>query len=483
MKTKVLYSLLLVSFQFYFIASFGYALNGIELNLDAAHFQDPNHQSYLEIYYSIPEKSVSYIPNDAGKYACQIVLDLQIYQNRSLWSTKIWRIEKSFQDTTQINQNRHLVDVIRYIIDKPASYRIVIHAKDLNQPALVDSITTVKDCQIFSSEKLEISDVELASKIARATPGSTSVFVKNVYEIVPNPSGLYGEGAVEVFYYFEAYNLLNTIPGGSYKTLSLIKDSNGNIVKGISGGNRTKKKVHNMSVEMGKVDITKIPSGKYILVYGIMDSTENMLKKKEKPFFVFNPSVPADELETMTESEPAGENLGPLQVLSEKELDEEFERMIYITKDNDRKFYKTLTNADAKRKFIFSIWQTPRVNYPMSTGMPYRENYISRIQKADATFSSVFKSGWKSDRGRVFILHGAPTNVERFPSTQTTLPYEIWTYDHLQGQAAVMFVFSDQTGFNKYQLIHSTLRGELQEPEWQRLITRGTGEFQRPIEQ
>jgi GWxTD domain-containing protein len=482
MQTKVFYSLLLVSFQFYFIAPFGYALSGIELNLDAAHFQDPNHQSYLEIYYSIPEKSVSYIPNDAGKYACQIVLDLQIYQDKSLWSSKIWRIEKSFQDTTQINQNSHLVDVIRYIIDKPASYRIIIHAKDLNQPALVDSITTVIDCPIFPSEKLEISDVELASNIARATPGSTGVFVKNVYEIVPNPSGLYGEGTAAVFYYFEVYNLLNNIPGKIYKTLSLIKDSNGNIVKGISSANRTKKKVHNTSVEMGKIDIANIPSGKYTLVYGIMDSTENVLKKKEKPFFVFNPSVSADELETVTES-VAGENFGPLQVLSEKELDEEFERMIYITKDSDRKFYKTLTNADAKRKFIFSIWQTPRITSPMFTGMPYRENYISRIQKADATFSSVFKSGWKSDRGRVFILYGAPSNVERFPSTQTSLPYEIWTYDHLQGQGAVIFVFSDQTGFNKYQLIHSTLRGELQEPEWQRLITRGTGEFQRPIEQ
>lgn len=447
---------------------------GIPVNLDVAQFQDPNQQSYLEIYYSIPQGAVSYQAGEGGGFACQVVMDLQIYQGEKLWSSKIWKIEKSFPDTSEMDPNSHFVDVFRYIIDKPVSYHIAIHVKDLMKPEMMDSVSTVFDCVMFSPEKLEISDIELASQISRAAPEANNIFMKGVYEVIPNPSGLYGEGASELFYYFEAYNL-QTLSGGTYKTQILVKDTEGRVVPTIVGATRTKKKRHNTSVEMGKIDVANVPTGKYVLVYGILDSAEQVLKMKEKSFFVFNPTV---SRQVLAGSETVSDNdLGPLQSLSEKELDREFEQMIYITKEEDRKFYKNLSTPQAKRKFIYSIWQNPRIPYAVSTGLPYRENYILRVKNADANFSSVFRPGWKSDRGRVFILYGPPTNVERFPSSQTTLPYEIWTYDYLNGQSAVTFIFSDFTGFSKYELVHSTLRGELQQPDWLQLITRGAGGY------
>ncbi len=447
---------------------------GIPVNLDVAQFQDPNQRSYLEIYYSIPQGVVAYQAGEDGGFTCQVVMDLQIYQGEKLWSSKLWKIEKLFADTSEMDPNAHFVDVFRYMIDKPVSYRIAIRAKDLNKPETMDSVSTVFDCVMFSPEKLEISDIELASQISRAAPEANNIFLKSVYEVIPNPSGLYGEGASELFYYFEAYNL-QTLSGKTYKTQTFVKDMEGRVVPTVAGATRTKKKLHNTSVEMGKLDVANVPTGKYVLVYGILDSAEQVVKMKEKPFFVFNPSV---SRQVLASSETVSDDdLGPLQSLSEKELDREFEQMQYITNDEDRKFYKNLSTPQAKRKFIYSIWQNPRIPYPASTGFPYRDNYFLRVKNADANFSSVFRPGWKSDRGRVFILYGPPTNVERFPSSQTTLPYEIWTYDYLQGQAAVTFVFSDFTGFNKYELLHSTLRGELQQPDWQRLISRGAGEF------
>jgi hypothetical protein len=74
--------------------------------------------------------------------------------------------------------------------------------------------------------------------------------------------------------------------------------------------------------------------------------------------------------------------------------------------------------------------------------------------------------GWRSDRGRVYILYAEPDEIERFPSSENAKPYEIWYYHQIEG--SVQFIFVDRTGFGNYRLVHSTKRGELQDEEWER---------------
>jgi len=231
-----------------------------------------------------------------------------------------------------------------------------------------------------------------------------------------------------------------------------------------------------MSVEIGMINISKLPSGKYFFVYGISDSTGAELSDKEKKFYIYNPSVPVKPVARVASGEqtPVG-SFRELEAVTSVELDNEFEIMLYLTTKEDRKFYKNLTNPEAKRKFILSIWQS-KTGYQGLKGMNYREFYLSRVREANKHYKTTGKKGWKSDQGRVFILYGPPTNIERFPSTPENKPYQIWTYNHLRGQGGVIFVFADRFGFNRYELIQSTLRGELQDPFWRRYILMGTQE-------
>jgi GWxTD domain-containing protein len=150
------------------------------------------------------------------------------------------------------------------------------------------------------------------------------------------------------------------------------------------------------------------------------------------------------------------------------ELDDEFTRMRHIVVRDEKKTYQSLTNAEAKRRFILSLWETHKpAEYP--NGLDYRRLYLARAREADARFTTVLRPGWNSDQGRVYILYGVPSNIEREPSNPTLKPHEIWRYDEIQG--GVIFVFADRTGFRNYELIHSSHRNELQNPDWQRLIT------------
>ena len=467
----------LILLQIIFHLRAGFAQSDLQPSLDLIQYQDAAHLNYLEISYSLSEAALKYLHDPKGEgYSYALVMALQIYQDKTLWASRIWKIERSVSDTTQIDKRREIVDKLHYLIEEPGNYRVALYARDVNQPVRQDSAVAAISTRIFSRNSLELSDLILAAEIKRAAPNSSSVFVRNGYEVTPNPRQIYGEGAPLLYYYFEAYNLKNFVPGSSYKTYCLVKDANGKPAAAMASPYRTKKKQHDFSVEMGTLNLSQLPSGAYSLVYGITDSAEHLLQHREKRFYIYNPALTTVASALEREDRSGSEALKPLKDLSETELDKEFERMLHLTQPEDKKFYSSLANAEAKQKYLSSLWQS-RQPADSPNAEAYRKLYLTRVRQAETQYASPFRPGWKGEQGRVFILYGAPTHVERNASTSETKPYEIWTYDHLQGQGGVIFVFADRTGFKNYEMIHSTLRGELQNPNWRQLVVLGADSF------
>jgi len=444
--------------------------SNIQPSVDVAQFFDANsNTSYLEIYYAIPEAGVMYIPGERGQYHCQLVLDIQISLNEKLWTNKVWKIEKTVEDTSLVNAGSQLVDVLRYFIDEYGDYNISMHVKDMHRPDRIDSVSVAFTALKFSKDRIQISDVELASHIQRVAGVSESNLIKNNYKVVPSPGGMFGQASSNIYYYFEAYNLLEHIPGDKYFAVCRVLNPSGNEVEGVGLTYRTKKKLYDSSMEIGMVNVANLPSGKYKLVYGLADASKTMLANKNKIFYVYNPQIQVVD-------EFRDSRFGTLDGLTEEELDEEFKRMIFINTKHDREFYSDLKTADGKQKFIIEIWSRP--NEDVLPPEMFREQYLGRSTYASDKYKSVFSKGWKSDRGRVFVLYGAPSDVERFPSTESAIPYQVWQYDKLRGQARVQFVFADMQGFSKYELLHSSLRGERNNPDWKSYVFRGSSEKQ-----
>ena len=95
---------------------------------------------------------------------------------------------------------------------------------------------------------------------------------------------------------------------------------------------------------------------------------------------------------------------------------------------------------------------------------PSSNQYIQRVTYANTNLGVAFHPGWKTDRGRVYIVYGAPDDIERYANSQESLPYEIWHYNNLSG--GVIFVFLDRSGTGFYELVHSTYKTEMQDPNW-----------------
>lgn len=459
------------------MAAPGYGEGKLKLNADLARFQDTEGQPYLEVYYSISQQSLSFAAGENGLQA-EVLMNLLIFKDDSLWASKAWKVERAAPDSNQLEQ-RDIVDMFRYLIDVPASYRVALYARDLNTEGTIDSVKLERTFTAFSEDEVEVSDVQLASRIKRMGEQDNTLFEKRNYAVIPNPRQLYGEGLPILFYYFEAYNLADNIAEDRYERLAYLKDINGNVIRGLGSISRTRVKSHDLGVEMGSINLTKVPSGKYYFVYGISDTTDNVLEEKEKALFVFNPGMAPAVADLETRSGLPSDLLADLQQRTAEELDQEYEYMRYFSDKDEIEFYQNLENKEAKLQFIAELW-LKQAREEDAQATVYRNGYLARVEQAKKEFKSMREGeGWKSDQGRVFILYGPPNNIERVASSSANKPYQIWFYDSLRGQGGVEFVFADRFGFRRYELLHSNLRGELQDPNWERYVTTGGSILER----
>ncbi|KAA3657960.1 MAG: hypothetical protein DWQ10_12155 [Calditrichaeota bacterium] len=449
------------------------AQTSVKANLSAAYFQNQEKGYFLEVYYSIADAVFAAVHEQSDLDHAEIVFNLVIKHEDDVWATKVWKVAKSADDTTLATSQQSVVDGLRYAVDKPGVYEIKLYTNAVGVSKMLDSTSVSLSIKDKDSTEIELSDVLFSSKIGRANDKSKPAFVRNGYEIVPNPASLFGESSPIIYYYFEAYNLSQKLQGDKYKLFCTIESKSGIAVKGTGSAYRTKKKTGDTAIEMGTKIISKLPSGTYSFVYGIADIDEQILVKKRKDVFIYNPAIPHAKPTGLSITDAGDKSFIELYRMGNAELDLEFVKMIYLVDKPEREFFKKLTNEKAKADYIKDVWVQAAAKQSL-VGSVYRYIYLKRIDEANVKFKSVFADGWKSDRGRVYVLYGPPYEVQRFPNSPQTIPYEVWAYGSIKGQGNVVFIFSDKTGFKKYEQIHSTLIGELQEPDWQRMVSKGT---------
>jgi GWxTD domain-containing protein len=136
----------------------------------------------------------------------------------------------------------------------------------------------------------------------------------------------------------------------------------------------------------------------------------------------------------------------------------------YIITDEERKAFKKLETDDEREHFIEEFWRR-RDPDPDTDENEYREEYYERIAYANEHYASGIP-GWKTDRGRIYIMYGKPDELETHPSGGTynretyegggstsTYPFERWFYRYLPGVGSgIEIEFVDPTGSGEYRI-------------------------------
>ncbi len=136
----------------------------------------------------------------------------------------------------------------------------------------------------------------------------------------------------------------------------------------------------------------------------------------------------------------------------------------YIITDEERKAFRKLATDDERERFIEEFWRR-RDPDPDTDENEFKEEYYERIAYANEQFASGIP-GWKTDRGRIYIMFGKPDGRETHPmggsynrptweggGSTTTYPFEVWFYRYLPGVGSgIEIEFVDPTGSGEYRI-------------------------------
>jgi GWxTD domain-containing protein len=154
-----------------------------------------------------------------------------------------------------------------------------------------------------------------------------------------------------------------------------------------------------------------------------------------------------------------------------KELDSPYKKwldedVVYIISPEERHAFLHLATNEEREQFIEAFWQrrNPDPDSPENT---FKEEHYRRIAYANEHFASGIP-GWKTDRGKIYIMWGPPDEIDSHPTggtwdrpadqgggSTTTYPWETWRYRHLDGEGLgenVELEFVDPTSTGEYHI-------------------------------
>src|ERR1700731_3222474 len=152
-----------------------------------------------------------------------------------------------------------------------------------------------------------------------------------------------------------------------------------------------------------------------------------------------------------------------------KELDTQYkqwlsEDVIYIISPEERQAFLQLDTNEEREQFIEQFWLR-RSSNPDLPDNDFKEEHYRRIAYANEHYASGIP-GWKTDRGRMYIMWGPADEIDSHPSggtydrpmeegggSTTTYPWETWRWRYLEGIGEnIILEFVDPSGSGEYHL-------------------------------
>ena len=429
----------------------------LPLTLDHASFRiAPERDSaYTEFYYGVSRESLSFKSFGDTLWAAAFEAQIAITDTlgQPVDSLRKWVATKvrSVDETRRVGVR--VFDVIHAYLP-PGVYDVSLRVTDVESKDYSTHSTRITVPNFGQTAKLLLSDLQLAYNVRYVGDAVSSPKVKNGYFVEPNPSALFVPEDSILHFYSELYNI--TGDPQDFQVHIWVLHANGDVIK-----------------DLGVRDV-KRPGESALLTYGILVS--NL-----QPGSTYIVALEASHGDQSTTVHKRFALQGfDTQARSASATGEEFTEelaemhrdfMAYIATADELTEYRVLS-LQGKRRFVLEFWKR-RDPDPSTATNEFFQEHARRFNLANDQFSRSLDApddGWNTDRGRTFILYGAPDEIIYSPSSIDALPWERWEYRQLEGGS--FFIFLDENNLGLYRLVHSNKQGELQDPEWELKLER-----------
>lgn len=417
----------------------------------------PGMTPFVENAIAIENRSAVYKEFEPGKFKATVEIQTIFRQE-----DKICAFSKIALDSPVVTDTANLdgafIDQQRFSLPN-GMYQMEISITDTNSGDALP--VEAMDVEVnYPDDTPAISDILLFDSYAKAE--KQTACTKSGFDFLPRVYPFYGANEDKLHFYTEVYNSDKLYDEGKFLVNYYIET--------VESSNRMQNYFFNKRFDVNKVnvllntiDISELPSGNYYLVVEMRDRSNELICSKSWFFQRSNPNK-AYDIEDI-----AGVNIANTFVGSITEIDTLRKYIRYldpICTELERDYCSNLVKTDDSKtmqQFLFNFWSK---RSPMNPKQGF-DDYLAAVRRVNMSFGTTSFPGYRSDRGYVFLKYGQPDKIMEVPDEPAARPYEIWHYYQVANQRDKKFVFmAPDRSTNDYQLIHSNMVGEINNPRW-----------------
>jgi GWxTD domain-containing protein len=373
--------------------------------------------SRVDVFIQVPYKNVNFIKSNQG-FTSKYSMTVSVFDSLK----KQLIVEKTWNETIDVIDFTMTTSKDNYKLSRksfdvaPGTYtiRTMLQDKDSKQEAVGENRFVVRDY----NKEISLSDILMISKYDSSQGRN---------EIIPNISRNIPTSKDRVKFYYEVYSKDSTDVNRTFEYT--VFNSEKNVIH---------KEVEDRNIKPGKnkvlYSLAEFPFelGIYSLTVSLLDENSKVIETVSKAFYSHWKGLPG--------------------VITD--IDKAISQTVYIATPDEMNYMEEGETIQEKTKRFLEFWKKKDPS-PNNDENEIFDEYFRRISYSNDNFSNYIE-GWRSDRGMVYTILGAPNNVDRHPFEYDSKPYEVWEYYDLNRS----FVFLDQTGFGDYRLI-TPLTGDM----------------------
>jgi len=430
------------------------------LNIEVSSYVFGNDKKFIEVYFRVDARTIKWVKSaDNIGYSASVQFVL-IAKEKG----EIKAFDKFDLTSTTLDTLSDLITVKRMAVT-PGAYQLGVTATDVyneDNKLELEQIILVNKLE----DKVLLSDILLLGDIHK--DDSDNSMVKSGYYMEPLSYSFVDSTVKQLNIFIEA-----TLAPAISANKTFLQFSINEGFKDIPLKTTLFTKAKKLTDEPFQPTIFSLPSnnlksGNYHLQVNVIDEKRNILATKATNFVVSNPAVDIAFLENYNESV----DNSFVQSLKAEDMDYIFKAHVPITEQHQVSTLSEVLKGSrikSQRQFLYQYWKQRAPSNP-------QEAYAKYMEVAEAVNKKFYCNvgyGFQSDRGHIFLKHGAPTNVITIDNELDAPPYEIWYYNQTltTRQTNVRFLFYNPSlSTNDFHLLHSNCIGERNNPAWETVL-------------
>ncbi|HKI78210.1 MAG TPA: GWxTD domain-containing protein [Ignavibacteriaceae bacterium] len=379
-------------------------------NMSFLNYYNNSDSTILNVLVQVPYDQIQFIKND-NSFLADYSVTVSVFEDdkETLVAEKLWNEKIETRDAEQTTSDKSSNLSFKSFILKPDDYFIRVAIEDKNTKKI---LVRTKEIEVKEfSDKLDISDIMLISK---------ETTVGNNKKIIPNLTGEVLTNKIGIPIYFE----INSASAGTVEIDYSILDK---FDRALFHDSETK----------------TISEGKTQVYYSASDTALTLGLYTLKIKVNKNDVGARAEVKSEFNSRWAG------MPSSVRSLNLAVDQLVYLASRKELDYINNAPTREDKAKRFTEFWKKRDPNPADDSDNRAFDEYYRRVAYSNEHFSQ-YIDGWKTDRGMVYIVLGAPDDVEHHPFERDSKPYEVWNYYNLEAQ----FGFLDNTGFGDYRLMN-----------------------------